>query len=824
MRVRRTLEYAYAGAVLLLLVALLGSGAGVVRAQTNTLESVATYRQCNVRDFSPDEAGQFKCDGPQGYTTFVVNMKPGTGGGDTYQTTMDSNQFNATRTDYALSPGADSPRDRGIGTPTNIVVQMGNVYVRYQTRLRLISPSSYDTMRFSGDSNALIIGSVVAGIVAPIAPPFGQFGAAFALLISYSVGIGRSFKACNGGATAKLCAGRAQRISDGDCYVSPGLGLAAARCDPRVNPLTCPLATPAEMNSPCVRLSCGSCTPLGGGPDRFACNSEIFWWVKPLWRVYDIMPLPVVEYTVTVNITSAQTGQSELIVLGSASGSTTRAIPCANCTNVDQTPTNGGFHSFTLVGFSQNGAVRAEILSQSRFGIIPYQPGIIVAADDPDGEWGRGYEEGTFNPRSQGATPAESVAICATSDFDKDAMLSTPGNIHHRTRPTDAFCAPPRNWFWGINFQNEVRFGNCCNCFGVTPEWWLSKEGADFSCSNDHHSCVPGVDFWSSLARLARPPGYFVEENLRFHRDSQQFAGNASVPGVPRAQTPFFMPQPACAGPGCENVWMHLEQLFVVPPQNTGTRVRLAVRVAGNFSRIVRTLGVGELRQVNNGTNDCTLTLGRQGLLFVDMCNTGAKVADYSAQIACQSPTYDTEVSTVSQTIDAGNCFRANFSIGLSGETINNQPAPCQITMYDAENNLLSNLSTTCVEQDISIIGPGGGTPAPSALNNCMFNAWCDIPNWVKMLIILVLGGALILCALLMCCVAMRTFSGATRGSSSFLGSGSSKGGGGTARGFLGAGAKVGGANRRGVAPPTTAAVRFINQYPFVVRVEQSAR
>lgn len=664
-----------------------------VDAQTNTLESFSTYRQCNVRNFDPTEDGMFRCDGPTGFSVFVVNMKPGTGAGDIYEVFMDAEQFDRAPVDNTLNPGADPAEDRARGVRTRIVVEMGEVALRYVLRVLDNIPSGYETKRHAGAA------------------------------------------ACRGDTTRFLCNGggytyysRSSNESPSKCFRGVPEGLPDARCDPTSDE-TCTLATPDEMQSDCSLVTCGACTTYGGGINRLGCNADTFWWRKPLWRVYEIQPLAVIEYKVTVRIIPQGVADedAEVVTLGIAEGgldNEIQTLDCTNCTNTDA-PGAGGGRSFRLVGFSQNGAVRAELLGQSRFGIIPYQRGLIVAADDPDnppsaaGGFGRGYDEGRLNPR-------RSLDACVGAGYDRD-----PHTGELRTLETDPFCAPPINWFWAINQRDQFRFGPGCNEFGMRPSALVQDFMGDFTCTDDHHTCVPGIDFWSSPAFASRPPLVFIEQNHAFHLESV-----ARTP--PRAQAPFYLPHPSCFGPGCNNVWLDRETLRVDPPRNIGVRVRLAVRVAGNFSRLIRVLGTGELRPVfgENSTQPanaaCQLTLGRQGSLFVDMCNTGNITADYSAELQCTSQQYNEEVNVQSATIAPQSCFRAEFRIGLSGAQIDEVGRSCDIVMFDAEQNQLDSLVQGCIEQDISIMGAQGDD---DVLEDCPGGFACSVPLWIKALI-----------------------------------------------------------------------------------------
>lgn len=481
----------------------------------------------------------------------------------------------------------------------------------------------------------------------------------------------------------------------------------------------------------CYSLFCAVCViEAGAAPSRRSCQHERWIWIYPLWRVYTIQPYPIVEYSITVTLTRTSDLAQETLTL--------RPFGLPNGTESQ------------FVAFSANNLVRVELLDQSSFDTIPAQLGMIIAAE-----------------RHPLATPSAGNAIV---DCDPATQFCPPyaayeeGAVNPRVARAGQVSPVPEWWFWGVNGENQLFVGPECNQYGVTPaliprgrtthvdapmtatsngvptDSYPLQANAMSMCHSFQTTCVPGYDFWSNLGEFAQPPTFFAQQNLKFC---------APDPATRRCTNPIappYMPAPSTSNNAVPNVHLTGDKLVVDVADNLGFSSQIQVRVSGTFLRRVRILGTGYLRHID--LNACSLVLGTDGTMQVDVCSSTPVAADFNVVLNCSAagPAYNVFVPSATVTVLPKQCQTVALRLRLTGSTIVPEGRECVLTLFDTnttEPRLLDTLTEGCRESLPTIVPPnqstntGGGTT--STVQCDWYNLPCfvgiAIPNWFAMLL-----------------------------------------------------------------------------------------
>lgn len=722
----------------------------VADAQVTRLTSASLVRECLREDPAADATVDVNCTSSRVMLKMLYRATPTTGAGQIARIVLNSPEFEAVFDNRTSGSDPTVPQVEGF-EETSVVVEMSELRIRYATQFWMMAPE--EVAVWSADSQV--------------------------------------------GFTARLCesAGEA-RLDDADCLDdankavdSAGRNAASYIIDTRT------LEPPG-----CFELRCGDClyNTFRGGNDRNALNRERFWWAGNFFRVYRVKPEPLLEYTVVVSVTAPGGGPEERIELGLQQGLgmdptgttfpvtdnvTTDAVSGAAWT--DPGDDIGPGRLFQTVAWSQNRLVRARLVSQAIFGVVPPTPGLILARD-PDVGGERGYHESRENPRA--LTPAN-CAIFTRTALDNDTGTEDTGV---------ALCPVPNNWMYGTNFQDELRVGSdCCSCLGITPETWFGDAAhRGRSCWNTHFTCIPGHDYWS--ADRSRTPRYFIERMQDFRRrqycilcngdytcglsedafqmiDLRDAAGiyatdgsNATAPGgvtcdwgsVPESgpldevnsagrignrqarvaavalQAPPNLP-PQWDNTGRSNMWMYRGQLFLDPPDNVGLSVVLVVDAEAAFSRMIQRVPQVRLEGVEFG-EDCSVVVGEDGALFFRLVNESPFAGDFTVTLECDDPAYVVRgTNSIGVGLNPAPAFEErNFLIAVNRPA--NQPSPqggtCTLRLFDAQFQEIPEQTLTigCREEQKQFTGAAG---APAGVNTCIGGDVCEWSNFVKLLL-----------------------------------------------------------------------------------------
>lgn len=764
--------------LLLPLLALLCNVAG----QTTTIESISSYESCQVSGSALPATNALQnltCSDTTGFTSIILNLKPGTGAGDIFQVNLASQNVSQSR----VQGGA------GLSfMPAEIRVETSELIIEYRTRRGRPLPERY-LLKFGNVRPSCRIPNNERPFQADAIGDSCQrhyccFGQCFcrACAGAYYRFAPQVNLALTGGSQIPQCIANQLRPSDAEVAfphelamtgpISPDAGPAlpqygggapyvATSGAIRVNGTLQPDPNGVLFNETsrvCAFLRSGVCTRPG--PSSTMDNGigeSIAYWIMPIWTVFEIEPLPVFLYTVTATVTSTPPDNStanatQVIQLGVVT--ITNQTIAAN--SVYNQTTGVATSTFALAGRSQDGLVTLTLLSQSVFGTVPAQEGVIVAIDDEfrPGQLLQNQQIGLVN-----GTPIYGSLHIPRAGFYGLGYDEGPTLPPDRALPG---ALPPTKWFWGRNRQNGLFYGPNCNEQGMTNTFWTLGGNADIPTSRGlFGTCVPNYDSWSSPGQFAQPMTYFVGENRRFcgpvadpSNSSQSICSNQQTPPyVP----PFLWP----------TTWMSNGQLRWKPPSNVIATIRMQILIAGTFARLVRRLPPGRLITPANITGGpCTLAVGVGGFMFVDVQNTDTQFAgSYVVSIDCSaSPGYtpqsssappNTQDGLVPGVVQAGLSLqpqeikRINFGIFLTGPNQTNA-RQCNINLFDSEGLSLDTITMTCNETVPFTPGGGAGGGPNNSSQEILGDSVSEGGQIAVISVAIALGIAMILCC---CCI-----------------------------------------------------------------------
>jgi hypothetical protein len=698
---------------------------GVNVAVTNLIESVTTFSQCLelATNASSQPNGGVSCSSPDdGMVSLILQLTPQTGGGTVYE-------FDTTDPVVLgqLAPGVALQQ-------ALVTVSMARAGLAYQLQLIRYVPAAYfpqtvGEVPITGlEAVAPIFAVGTSLLTNTITAPEGLLTDAVGVLLLLADIIGKSCPAWNG--LVEACNGVAEfdPSQPDPCFDSSNFA----------NPLDSlpglPLVNTSMMFRGLAERGYGNCTDAWcgvcygpQGMSRSVCMRERFFWVYPIFRVYRIFPMPLMNTTITVSIRNlspnSSATQPEVLTLGVS-------------LNQAQIP---GSQPLPLTVYSQNRRVQATFLGAQSLVPLPIQTGFIIAA-----------EKNPYSVPSQ-VQPGMYDYACAQAidQSSQDNSVYCPpydafeeGPVNPRCPdPNDvATCTgrPPYFWFWGINGRNNLNIGAGCNQFGITPDYYGRNNGqnAQAVCRNGLLSCVPG--FWVTPAGYSKNMQAFVTENFEFCGWDE-----GSQTCTLSTQTPPNMPQSLGSDGAQSRVWLSQNFLQYIPFVNLGMSSRVQLLVSGSFVAQETVAGTGYLQQPPQGAG-CVLVLGSDGSLFTTVCSTSGVPADFSVILNCSSPDYQVGVAEVSTTVQPGACTTVGpFRITLGGsQIVPNSARGCVVQLYNAVNTLLSTLGQNCTETNPRFLqagAAGGGGETFSSENDasCPWTSptcwsWLalDMPSW----------------------------------------------------------------------------------------------